>query len=676
MKGDNKKQTSNEMTETNKNTTQSNKKKISLRSRYQRKSDKDELKKKKSGSSGSSSSTEEEDDFDHREFNKFLTKLFPSKYITQRAQEILDEHKSDKETSNEEDDEEYLPKHKKTVKKYKRKIIESSQESERDDNNESSSDDEKNSDGEMYGKIYSKKKAFNIMVSLDDPTRYYDDEEDEDEDEDDDYEDEDDDDDEEEESKIEYSDVDVKVLDTFSDMAQKMNKKYKNSELMKEIIEYGKEVRKDINKQKKEKDKKFIKKNAKAFNKLIKNKRSQSDTTLFKKLDIDKQEKMLEKLRELKEYNDDEEPLRIALMNTDIPVKYKSAAMRKINTLEYMEEGTNEYFKLKQWVDTFMRIPFNKYSNLPITIDDGIEKCHEFMESANKTLNDAVFGLNDAKMQIIQMVGQWITNPNAIGSAIAIKGPMGTGKTTLVKDGISKILGREFAFIALGGATDSSVLEGHSYTYEGSTWGKIVDILVQCKSMNPVIYFDELDKISNTPKGEEIASILTHLTDTTQNDTFHDKYFSEIELDLSKCLFIFSYNEEEKVNPILKDRMYRISTKGYDVKEKTEIVQKYLLPKIREQLKFEKDEIVIPDEVLRYIIEKYTMEEDGVRNLKRCLETIYRKLNLFKLMKPGINIFENDIKLDVKFPFTLTNENVDKIIKTDDSKKAPMSMYM
>merc|ERR1711871_1359171 len=147
-----------------------------------------------------------------------------------------------------------------------------------------------------------------------------------------------------------------------------MNKKYKNSELMKEIIEYGKEIRKDINKQKKEKDEKFIKKNAKAFNKLIKNKRSQSDTTLFKKLDIDKQEKMLEKLRELKEYNDDEEPLRIALMNTDIPVKYKSAAMRKINTLEYMEEGTNEYFKLKQWVGTFMRIPFNKYSNLPITI--------------------------------------------------------------------------------------------------------------------------------------------------------------------------------------------------------------------------------------------------------------------------------------------------------------------
>ena len=95
-----------------------------------------------------------------------------------------------------------------------------------------------------------------------------------------------------------------------------------------------------------------------------------------------------------------------------------------------------------------------------------------------------MFGLDDAKLQVMQMIGQWIANPNAIGTAIAIKGPMGTGKTTLVKEGISKILARDFAFIALGGATDSSFPEGHSYTYEGSTWGKIVDILVKRKCMN------------------------------------------------------------------------------------------------------------------------------------------------------------------------------------------------
>merc|ERR1711991_1311022 len=192
--------------------------------------------------------------------------------------------------------------------------------------------------------------------------------------------------------------------------------------------------------------------------------------------------------------------------------------------------------------------------------------------------------MNDAKMQIMQLAGQWITNPSALGTAIAIKGPMGTGKTTLVKEGISKILGREFAFIALGGASDSSFLEGHSYTYEGSTWGKIVQILIESKSMNPVIYFDELDKVSDTPKGEEIVGILTHLTDTSQNSAFHDKYFAEIDFDLSKCLFIFSYNDENKVNPILRDRMYRILTKGYDMKQKQTISTKHLMPNIRSQV--------------------------------------------------------------------------------------------
>ena len=324
-----------------------------------------------------------------------------------------------------------------------------------------------------------------------------------------------------------------------------------------------------------------------------------------------------------------------------------------------------------------MQLPFGKYANLSITINDGVDKCHTFMEESKKVLDDAVYGMNDVKIQVMQMVGQWITNPDAIGAAIAIQGPMGTGKTTLVKDGISKILGREFAFIALGGATDSSVLEGHSYTYEGSTWGKIVDILVQCKTMNPVIYFDELDKISDTARGAEIVSILTHLTDTTQNSQFHDKYFSEIELDLSKCLFIFSYNDEDKVNPILKDRMYRISTRGYDMKEKKIIADDYLLPTIIEQLKFKSDEVSIDENVLKHIIERYTGDEKGVRNLKRCLETIFRKLNLFKLMKPGTNLFEKDIKLSVTFPFTLTIGDVDKVLTIgDDNNSHRTSMYM
>jgi hypothetical protein len=102
--------------------------------------------------------------------------------------------------------------------------------------------------------------------------------------------------------------------------------------------------------------------------------------------------------------------------------------MKKISNLRYMEPGSGEYYKVKNWVDTFMQIPFGKYNTLPVNISDGVEKCHEFMEQAQKTLDSAVYGLNDAKMQIMQMLGQLVTNPQAIGTAIAIKGPMGTGK--------------------------------------------------------------------------------------------------------------------------------------------------------------------------------------------------------------------------------------------------------
>jgi ATP-dependent Lon protease len=254
-----------------------------------------------------------------------------------------------------------------------------------------------------------------------------------------------------------------------------------------------------------------------------------------------------------------------------------------------------------------------------------------------------------------------------------------THNTTLIKEGISKILGREFVFIALGGAGDGSFLEGHSYTYEGSTWGRIVQILIDSKCMNPVIYFDELDKISDTPRGQEIVGILTHLTDTTQNSQFHDKYFSEIDFDLSKCLFIFSYNDENLVNPILKDRMYRIQTKGYDAKEKTVIARNYLLPKIREQVNFKEGDIIVPDDTVQYIIstQGFTKNEDGVRNLKRCLEIIYTKLNLFRLVKPDNHIFSKKIDIKVEFPFTVTRKHADVLLKNDENQnQSLLAMYV
>lgn len=344
-----------------------------------------------------------------------------------------------------------------------------------------------------------------------------------------------------------------------------------------------------------------------------------------------------------------------------------------------MEPADNEYHKLKNWVDNFMKIPFGIYRNLTIKQSDGIDVCDQFLTDAKQTLDKCVYGLNDAKLQIMQMLGQWIVNPNSVGSAIAIHGPPGTGKTSIVKDGISRILGRDFAFIALGGCGDGSFLEGHSYTYEGSTWGRIVQILMEVKSMNPVIYFDELDKISDTPRGQEIIGILTHLTDSTQNTQFHDKYFSELEFDLSKCLFIFSYNDESLVNPILKDRMYRIKTAGYDVKEKITIARDYLLPKLREQVNFKEEDVIIPDDTLQYIISNavLTKNESGVRNLKRCLEIIYTKLNLFRLVKPENSLFEKEMNMKIKFPMTISRKDVDLFIKNNEPlNPSLLAMYV
>ncbi len=424
-------------------------------------------------------------------------------------------------------------------------------------------------------------------------------------------------------------------------------------------------------------------KNARAYEELLYEAEGQDPTDELgyfkKKLSNKEQLKIMDDLRTMNKHLYVEKPYRLSLLQSTMPAKFKAIAMQRLNQLSMMEPGEPEYFKLKNWVDNFMRIPFGQYKSLSVNINDGIERCSEYMSYAKKQLDQCAYGLNDAKMQIMQMVGQWISNPGSMGTAIAIHGPMGTGKTSIVKEGISKILGRDFAFIALGGCGDSSFLEGHSYTYEGSTWGKIVQILIECKSMNPVIYFDELDKVSDTARGQEIIGILTHLTDTTQNSQFHDKYFSEIDLDLSKCLFIFSYNDENLVNPILRDRMYKISTKGYDVKEKIIIARNYLLPKIREQVGFGPDEIVISDDILSHIINNQAKGEEGVRNLKRTLEIIHTKLNLYRLVKADdAGMFEKELGLKVTFPYTLTKAAVDSLVKVNDTmnKSVLYSLYV
>ena len=686
-----------------------NKNKISKKEQNSSKKQ-EELKKKKiqdSDSDDNDISDSENEEMDAHEYRKFISKIFPSKYINnkikagEKLKKVVDEEEDD-------DDEEWETESEQEVSLYDTEDEEEEEEEEKVKSKSKSKsksikkdkknkkEEEEDEDEEYEKKIKTKNGNLNIILTVGeageedwnesdydpDYDSYDNDLNDDTEDEDEDVSSDDSSSEDEHEksiiknkSKIETVVTEDKPNETLEQLKKLLQANPKDKSIQKCIEVYENDIKKQDNRLKK-KEKKQKNKNMRIFRKIIKDKNTMNDFAFYEKLDIDNQKKVIKELREINKITRIEKPYRMTLLESDIPVQFKSAAMKKINSLRYMEPGSGEFYKIKNWVDTFMRVPFTKHEGLPITIDDGVDKCHEFMENAQKTLDKAVYGLNDAKMQIMQMLGQLLTNPKAIGTAIAIHGPPGTGKTSLVKEGISKILNRPFAFIALGGATDSSFLEGHGYTYEGSTWGKIVQIIIDSKCMNPVIYFDELDKISDTPKGEEIAGILTHLTDTSQNSQFHDKYFAEINFDLSKCLFIFSYNDESKVNPILKDRMYRIKTKGYASKEKKVIADKYLLPKIKEQVRFNDGDIIIPEDVIGHIVDNHCNKEDGVRNLKRCLEIIYTKLNLYRLMKPGSNLFENEMSLKVEFPFNVTKEIVDKLIKKEqENVSALWSMY-
>ena len=265
------------------------------------------------------------------------------------------------------------------------------------------------------------------------------------------------------------------------------------------------------------------------------------------------------------------------------------------------------------------------------TIRKEIVNVEHKMDEINEFLEDSIYGHTKAKEQILKIVGQWI-NGEQKGYCFGFEGSPGVGKTSLAKRGLSRCLQddkgvfRPMSFIALGGSSNGSTLEGHNYTYVNSTWGKIVDVLMESKCMNPIIYIDELDKVSKTEQGREIIGILTHLIDTTQNDEFQDRYFSGIPFDLSKALFIFSYNDPEQIDRILLDRIHRIRFDNLSWSDKIVIVRKFIIPELNEKMGFD-GVVELSEDVIKHVIETYTMEP-GVRKLKEILFDLFGEINL------------------------------------------------
>jgi len=376
---------------------------------------------------------------------------------------------------------------------------------------------------------------------------------------------------------------------------------------------------------------------------------------------------------------------RMKILKSKMSFENKIISYKKLEIMEtYEDTDTSEYAKYKSWMDSLLSIPFGIYNNSGITTDSELNDISNYIRNVRNVLDEKLSFLEKPKDQIINLVTQMIRNPNININAIGLYGSAGVGKTAVVES-MAKALNRPFRMISLGGESDASSLTGHGFTYVGSMPGRLIDILIDSKTMNPIILVDELDKVSETHHGKEIIGTLIHLTDSTSNHKYNlDKYFSGIEFDLSKVLFVFTYNDATKIDRILADRLLKIDIENYNFKEKLEITNKHIVPYLLDKFKFKYLDIIFNEESIQYIIQN-SIQNSGMRNIKTKLKIIISRINNLLLTDKEDNI----IKLKYKklyscyrsLPVIVLKEHIDILLDesiTDDNLKnqPPFGMYV
>ncbi|MDR3286565.1 MAG: endopeptidase La [Prevotellaceae bacterium] len=277
--------------------------------------------------------------------------------------------------------------------------------------------------------------------------------------------------------------------------------------------------------------------------------------------------------------------------------------------LERMNPAVGEFSVQLTYLQLLLDLPWNEYT------EDSLD-----IKKAQKILDEDHYGLDKVKDRILEYLAVIKLKNDLKSPIICLYGPPGIGKTSLGKS-IARAIGREFGRISLGGLHDEAEIRGHRKTYIGAMPGRIIQTIKRCKSANPVIILDEIDKIGNDFRGDP-ASALLEVLDPEQNSTFHDNYI-DLNFDLSKTMFITTANNIGTINPALRDRMEMIPMSGYLVEEKIEIAKRHLIPKQLDAHGIKPDTIVLNNDVIEIIIESYT-KESGVRSLDKQIAKVAR----------------------------------------------------
>lgn len=335
-------------------------------------------------------------------------------------------------------------------------------------------------------------------------------------------------------------------------------------------------------------------------------------------------EKDISSFKKKRKVEDSTLDLKQQIMLLGVDIETKIFLLDKYESIQKL--GSSDYAKGKTWLKTVLNIPFGKYKPFKVKASDDSDKINDYFKMVRNHLDKKVHNMDKVKDEIMEFLARKISNPHSKGHVLALCGPPGCAKTVILKS-LAEALELPFYQVNFGGLNDVSILTGHSETYVGSKPGKFVEILTSAGCMNPIIYLDEIDKISEH-KGREINGILTHLLDEEQNNKFQDNYLSNININLSRALFVIAFNEHDKVDRIVSDRMKIIYIDSPNVDAKVTIASNKMIPDIINTLNIKKDKfITLDNELLKYIIESKVPKEEGVRQLRKCLEKLFNRIN-------------------------------------------------